>query len=76
MVKLEIVVELKLLENANLCSFYVIQHFCDIVFVPSSYGYEGLCNTIKTPVFLSHTKEVIYTKYIYIKHTTKSHLLF
>ena len=45
MVKLEIV-ELKLLENVDLCSCYVIQHFCDIVFVPSSYDYEGLCNTI------------------------------
>ena len=44
--KLEIV-ELKLLENVDLCSCYVIQHFCDIVFVPSSYDYEGLCNTIE-----------------------------
>ena len=46
MVTLEIV-ELKLLENVDLCSCYVIQHFCDIVFVPSSYDYEGLCNTIE-----------------------------
>ena len=46
MVKLEIV-ELKLLENVDLCSCYVIQHFCDIVFVPSSYDYDGLCNRIE-----------------------------
>ena len=38
---------IKLLENVNLCSCYVTQHFCDIVFVPSSYDYEGVCNTIE-----------------------------
>ena len=73
MVKLEIV-ELKLLENVDLCSCYVIQHFCDIVFVPSSYDYEGLCNTIDPRLSVTHQRS--YTKYIYIKHTTKSHLLF
>ena len=40
-VKLEIV-ELNLLENVDLYSYYVIQHFCDVFFVIFSYDYEGL----------------------------------
>ena len=41
---------IKAIEYVDLCSCYVIQHFCDIVFVLSSFDYEGLS-------FLSHNKE-------------------
>ena len=66
MVKLEII-ELKLLENVDLCSCYDIQHFCDIVFVPSSYDYEGLCNTIelRSPSFC-HTPKKLFIQNIFI----------
>ena len=42
-------------ENVDLCSCYVIQHFCDIVYVLSSYDYEGLCYTIELDPCLSFT---------------------
>ena len=51
------------MENVDLCSYmyYVIQHFCDVVFVFSSYDYEGLCYTIELDLFLSVTQQRSYT---------------
>ena len=40
---------------------YVIQHFCDVVFVFSSYDYEGLCYTIELDLFLSVMQQRSYT---------------
>ena len=54
-------------ENVDICSCYVIQHFCDIVFVLSSYDYEGLCYTIELDPFLSvtHQRSYLYKIYLY-----------
>ena len=43
----------------DLCRYmyYVIQHFCDVVFVLSSYDYEGLCYTVEFDLFLSVTQQ-------------------
>ena len=72
-VKLEIV-ELKLLENMDLCSCYVIQHFCDIVFVLSSYDYEGLRYTIELDPCLSvtHQRSYLYKIYLYETYNKES----
>ena len=75
MVKLEIV-ELKLpvLENVDLCSCYVIQHFSDIVFVLSSYDNEGLCYTIELDPCLSvtHQRSYLYKIYLYRTYNKES----
>ena len=71
MVKLE-TVELKLLEKVDLCSCYVIQHFCDIVFVPSSYDYEGLCNTIDLRLSVTHQRSYLYKIYLYKTYNKES----
>ena len=53
----------KAIENVDLCSCYVIQHFCDNVFVLSSYDYEGLCYTIELDLCLSVTHQRSYLIY-------------
>ena len=54
--------------HVDLCRYmyYVIQHFCDVVFVLSSYDYEGLCYTVELDLFLSVTQQRSYTQNIFI----------
>ena len=46
--------------NVDICSCYVIQHFCDIVFVLSSFDYDGICYTIELDPCLSVTNQRSY----------------
>ena len=68
------IVELNLLENVDLCSCYVIQHFCDVFFVLFSYDYEGLCYTIELDPCLSvtHQRSYLYKIYLYKTYNKES----
>ena len=53
---------------------FVIQHFCDIVFVLSSYDYDGLCYIIDLDPCLSvtHQRSYLYKIYLYKTYNKES----